>query len=349
MWAHQQLVEKYLDWDRVERRLLKHGNIGRRFSVEELREHAPPPYHCHYLAWRLGTWPENRGSEACFRLFDALIEKCSRLEGWGESERLGNPGYEVFWSHLWELQVAEALLRTESVDELVWLPKGPDLQVCINGRRCFVECYVYVKSFGAEQFIQDLLQQVDRRFRVEHMRGTPMTIPSNGRETFLDQLFRPLLSSGYVEGLREEASRRGRADVDIPDGACNLEAWLENPCVPRPIDQGNAHPDGMCFVKDVLQKAVMNKAERNALSEHRPNMVCINASLGGDYTVSSNTVLRLHERLPDRAVNDAAKDAVDAFAIFGNAGIDSCLRVSDGDFWYLARDDHPLGRTWRQP
>jgi hypothetical protein len=55
--AHRAIAERNLCWERVRDRLDRFEHIGKQFDIDELRKRSEsPPYHCHYMAWRLGTW-----------------------------------------------------------------------------------------------------------------------------------------------------------------------------------------------------------------------------------------------------------------------------------------------------
>src|SRR5262252_5138239 len=142
--AQQVLVERYISWDRVAQRLGRYEAIRRAFPLDLLHRHrATPPYYCHYMAWRLGTW----FNESLFARLDELLANAERLQGWsGERGLLENPDFAAFWALVWQLQVAEHLCEVGS--EVRWGNPGPDLSVLIDGRRLFVECYVFRKSFG---------------------------------------------------------------------------------------------------------------------------------------------------------------------------------------------------------
>jgi len=68
--AQKILVHKYIDWQRVEERLIRYKNIGSNYNIAEFKKSADkPPYYCHYLAWRLGTW----NNEDFFKYYDQLL------------------------------------------------------------------------------------------------------------------------------------------------------------------------------------------------------------------------------------------------------------------------------------
>ena len=66
------------------------------------------------------------------------------------------------------MQVAEYLSKVGK--DVRWSPKsgGPALPVEINGEYWFVECYCYSKSFGLYLFLEELLWEIDKGFRVRY-------------------------------------------------------------------------------------------------------------------------------------------------------------------------------------
>jgi len=59
--AQKTLVNRFLNWETVERRAARYPNIAEQFSIERLQRCSDrPPYYCHYMSWRLGTWHDER-------------------------------------------------------------------------------------------------------------------------------------------------------------------------------------------------------------------------------------------------------------------------------------------------
>lgn len=66
--AQQQLVNQRMNWTRVEDRLDRLHAIARAFPLDRLKAGGEsPPYYCHYMGWRLGTWSD----EAPFERLDS--------------------------------------------------------------------------------------------------------------------------------------------------------------------------------------------------------------------------------------------------------------------------------------
>jgi hypothetical protein len=99
----KELVEGLLSRPRIEERFHRYPEIAKHFR-REIRRHVKPPYYCHAMAWRLGTWH----SEHVFERVEQLLRGASALSGWSGEKGLCSDGdYGAFWSLLWQLQVAE--------------------------------------------------------------------------------------------------------------------------------------------------------------------------------------------------------------------------------------------------
>src|SRR2546426_6832947 len=77
MHSYQQFVQETIDWTRVRQRLSRFSHIGVAFPEATLRRFAAePPFYCHYMSWRLGTWSDDRP----FVLMDRSEEHTSELQ-----------------------------------------------------------------------------------------------------------------------------------------------------------------------------------------------------------------------------------------------------------------------------
>ena len=71
MHSYQQFVQETIDWTRVRQRLSRFSHIGVAFPEATLRRFAAePPFYCHYMSWRLGTWSDDRP----FVLMDEMLD-----------------------------------------------------------------------------------------------------------------------------------------------------------------------------------------------------------------------------------------------------------------------------------
>ena len=139
-------IHTLIDWNRVRRRLERYPAIRSAFPESTLKESSDkPPFYCHYMAWRLGTWD----TESHFANLESLLGQAKKLKNWEyEHSLLTNGAFGTFWSLVWQMQVA-ARLR-EVGDGVRWSEPsgGPDLSVRIRDERWFVECYSIQKSYG---------------------------------------------------------------------------------------------------------------------------------------------------------------------------------------------------------
>lgn len=341
--AQEELVTQNMDWSHVEAVLANYPNLGRFFTLEELQENQPPPYFCHYLAFRITKWREH-GGERYLELFDKLVAKGTETDGWNEY-RLSDASYDSYWTILWELQVADALQRHPDIGEVRWLPQGPDLQCCVDGAPCYVECYVYQKQYARLHYIEDLLQLLSPHFDVTHSISVRVCLPSDIR-SFFDNLFRPFAEdSFFLDRLKREARETGRAELDLPESVSNVRIALTDPETPAPPDSQNAHGAGaFCgegYVVNAVDEAVRNKKGKNSLECHRPNVIFINCLLARDYTADLAATLSFYGgELPDSGFAD--HDFVDAACFFAH-GVDRRLPLSEGNAVYEARSAHPFG------
>ena len=199
-------VHKLIDWDRVNHRLERYAAIRDAFSMEVLRAaEESPPYYCHYMAWRLGTWRAE--SEGCLANLDNLLDSAAELPNWENEESvLKNPEYATYWSLLWQLQVA-ARLRVVGRNVTWGGPDGgPDLSVDVNGQRWHVECNAKRKSYHRLQFLQECLSKILRTcVQVDYPRFSPMSLPGSGR--FLDPILEPYCGASRREEVVERSWR----------------------------------------------------------------------------------------------------------------------------------------------
>jgi hypothetical protein len=94
--TQRQLVHKFIDWEVVENRLNQFPAIGRAFPIKNLRaSQETPPYYCHYMAWRLGTWND----KLFFVRLDELLASAEKIPHWSsEKNLLTSTEFSEFWS-----------------------------------------------------------------------------------------------------------------------------------------------------------------------------------------------------------------------------------------------------------
>jgi hypothetical protein len=325
--TQRQLIYKFINWDIVEKRLQLFSAIGRAFPVKLLRSHQEtPPYYCHYMAWRLGTWE----SESLFARLDELLTGAEKLPCWsGETPLLKSPDFSDFWSLVWQLQVAE-YLRGIGTNVQWALSGGPDLSVQIESETWYVECYSYRKSFGLMLFIEELLRQVDRSIRVQYDLCMPFSLPTDGeRSEFLDRTLSNFTDPAYINDARAKALVQYPVLLH-PRGKNSLVVYMEGPDAEAytPGIVPSHTGDSQKYLDVVLSEAIRAKQNANRLATHRPNLVAINLSLSTDAQFVLNRAHDLKLSTPDAKLGPN----LDALAI-AVIGIDE--RLEHSRFWCI--------------
>lgn len=327
--AQKVFVERFLSWDRVRERLGRYQHIRRWYPLDLLQRHQDtPPYFCHYLSWRLGTWH----NEALFARLDELLGLAEPLQGWeGERSMLENPDFSVYWSLLWQLQMAE-YLSSIGIDVRCGNP-GPDLSVVVDGKRIFVECFVFRKSFGLRLFLEDVLGRISDDIKLDHDYCVQFSLPLNkATEAFLDDALRPFLDDAAIEALRRQAQQRYPVIVSRP--ASTLVIYLKGPDADRydPNILRFATGDPQKHLAVILPEALAQKAGANSLGNHRPNLVAVNYLLSTDAQVAATL-----RGLPASIV---LPDTIDGFAVAPGIGVDA--RVTREQLLLLATREPTL-------
>ena len=296
--AQRQFVHQLIDWKCVRRCCETYPAIGRAFPLETLKRGCEiPPYYCHYMAWRLGTWQD----EALFRRLEELLCCADALPDWkSEEPLLSNTDFGAFWSLVWQLQVAEYLCTVGS--DVRWAKSGPDSSVQVGGERWFVECYTYQKSFGLLNFLEEVLLRLDPEvLRTEYDRCLPFQLArGTGRTEFLDDILSPFLDPAYLANAKERAKQEYPV-VLYKHPSSSLYVYVEGDgvCTPGIVPNGGGNPEG--YLEVSLKEAVRAKRNSNALKNHHPNLVAVNYLLSEDYQLakSSRETLALPEDEPN--------------------------------------------------
>ena len=306
--AHREFVHRFVDWKLVDRRRTEYPAIGRAFDLNTLQKgREQPPYFCHYMAWRLGTWE----SEDLFARFNELLLHAESLPNWKhERPLLVSPEFADFWSLLWQLQVAEYLATIGS--EVQWAKSGPDLSVVVDNERWFVECFTPRKSFGLLLFLTELLERIDSAVRSEYDLCMPLQLPFGAeRVDFLDTVFAPFLNPSYITKAKTDARERYPVVLyDHPDSSLRIYVEGEgvDPYAPEVIPNRTGSPEG--YLKVALQEAANAKRNSNNLDRHRPNLVAVNYLLSIDFQLAESL-----RRTPSRLLDFEIDPAIDALAI----------------------------------
>jgi hypothetical protein len=333
--SHRTFIRKNLDWERVRDRIDRHKHIAELFPLHKLTKCSDkPPYYCHYLGWRLGTWQD----EEWFGLLDKVLEIAINLPGWDKRSRIPK-GCEFgnFWSFLWELQTAMFFadhlgLRTE------WLRAGPDIQVSFEAGKFFVECTTYHKSFGLEEFISELFRCISPEIGIEHPPFLQFSLPKNNEvDAFLDELFQPYLNSSFLPGKIHEAQFQSPVMLPVPSTAKNFYVYLENyHATNQDLDLkqklfGTGDPES--YMQTALKEIIHNKESANGLTRNRPNMLMVNFLLGNDWQIA--TALRPMQK-------PKLGETLDGILLTA-CGIDK-IPTLQNSFVYLRDNNHPMAR-----
>jgi hypothetical protein len=276
------LVDKFLNYEKVKERLSKYKHIGSQFSFEQLKKNSDEgPYFCHYLAWRLGTWVD----EDWLSFFDELLANGISMNNWStKKSQIINPEFDEFWSFIWELQVAHYFKRILNLN-VEWNKSGPDITVNTNLGPFYIECYVYKKSFGLINFIEELCKQIDIHLKVEHYFWLRTNLPKNSdREPFFDDLFQRFLNTeDILEKLK--AAQENYPVIIYKQNDIVIYAEGDDPTKydPAILDYQTGDPEK--YLNVAIKESIENKTknDRNNLSEYRPNLLAINFLLSPDF------------------------------------------------------------------
>jgi hypothetical protein len=315
--AHRLFVRQFIDEKLLEQRLSVYPAIKRAFDLDTLKGgFNKPPYYCHYMAWRLGTWE----SETMFARLEELFCLAELLPNW-EHERplLTSNDFADFWSLVWQLQVAEYL---NTIGEKVrWAKSGPDLSVLVDGEQWFVECYTYHKSFGLLLFLDALLKRIDPALHAEYDLCKPCSLPNNmEREEFLKTVFKPFHNPTYLVKAKSAAKKR-YPEVLYKHPDSSLSVYVDG-------EDSDAYTPGIIpnrvgipedYLNIALKEAAKAKQDSNSLAKCRPNLVAVNYLLSMDYQLATNL-----RGIASRSLDLKVSSNIDALAVSA-VGIDEHL------------------------
>jgi hypothetical protein len=292
--AQAAMVSRSLNWELVEERLKKFPKIGALFPSSRMKRYGDkPPYYCHYMAWRLGTW----STDYFFRRMETLLDVAMGLEGWNKKNNaiLWVTEYGGFWSLLWELQVASALHRSGLCVE--WTAQGPDLLLTTSWGKVYVECYVLQKRFTPVEYLETLLQCAHPSLRVEHTHCVPIDIPSSGGplDEFLDRTIRPFLNQTWIAELHRKSLTE---HVSIPvAGVTNLRICMKGDPL-RPAGSPFRSGDSAAYLEAVVRETLANKAKSNLPETCRPRILLANYLVSQDYQSSMHHAFYVPSAVP---------------------------------------------------
>lgn len=335
MSALKELVDRYLDWKLVERRLRLYKNINSHFPLQNLEQGNRSPYECHYMAWRLGTWK----NDSLLGRMDELLGFSSKLPGWENEFKdfKKDRRYETYWGLLWQMQVAEFLVGKGA--KVAWNASGPDLNVSVNGRQFWVECYAYQKSFGIESFLCELLMKIHPQIKVTHNFCQKFSIPQDQDLVGVLKKIVRLIDEGFIEQKIKQAEKEYPVYLETPKECANLKIYIEgsnsnnyNPGLNK--DETGSPSE---YWKVALGEAMKSKKDSNELRVHRPNVLAINYALSADFQLADWRRKDLSESL-----SVCLPDSIDA-AFFCVCGVDQrlCDIPTDG-IDYQGATNHPF-------
>jgi len=291
--AHKVIINNYLDWNLVQTRLNTYKNINDCFSLKQLQSCSEkPPYYCHYMGLRLGTWKH----ENWFSFFDNLLEIGKQIKGWQDKSKIPKGcDFDNFWSFIWELQVANLFFTYPDL-KLEWTKSGPDLQATIDHQDVYIECTTYHKSFGLEEFINELFMCISPDILVTHAPFMKFSLPKNNDEVriFLEELFSPFLDRSYLIAKIDEAKLHSPIILNSSSGEYNFYVYLENPDAPNlnlAQNQKLSSTGEPCnYLKTAISEGINNKVSTNAnnLLNFHPNLLMINYLLGVDWQLAKS-------------------------------------------------------------
>lgn len=306
--AHKIFIHKFLDWNKVQDRLKHYKHIANHYDIRYLKECSEkPPYYCHYLAWRLGTWR----NEKLFEFFDDLLAFSSSLKNWKSNKNLlRSYSFDDFWGLLWQLQVAKYFSRKKDIN-IEWMSSGPDLKITTGKEDIFIECYTYRKSFGIEEFIGEIFRHIHPNITVHHTRYIKFSLPKNSNlESFLNDIFVHYTDTEFLQAKVKEAEREWPVILPVPSGIDNLYIYLEGDDPDNYVAGDNACGDPENYLNISIREALNSKDLSNNLKNSHPNILAVNFLLGEDFQTAYDRQLYLGNPVPLLLQDNHPYDAV---------------------------------------
>ena len=276
--AQRQFVHQLIDWELIRSRCIRYPEIGRAFPLKTMKKRSEsPPYYCHYMSLRLGTWED----ESRFQRLEQLLCCAKELPNWKhEQPLLSSADFADFWSLVWQLQVAEHLCGVGT--DVCWTPKsgGPDLSAKIDNKRWYVECYAPRKSFGLLEYLREILEEHDSDVHAYYDRFLPFNLPQNSKRTqFIDEVLTRFLEPGCLAEAREDAEIEYPVVLyKHPESSLHIYVDGDN-CDAYTGILPNKTGEPKFYVECILEEAVTAKKCKNKLKNHRPNLLAVNYSL----------------------------------------------------------------------
>lgn len=332
--AHKTFIDRYINWKLVEERLSRYKHTEAAYPLKHLQDCSnKPPYYAHYFAWRLGTWKD----ESFFKFFDNLLAVGASMDNWGSNKNLlRSHKFDDFWGLIWQLQVAKFFVEKEDTC-VAWMKSGPDLKVTIKDKEFYVECYTYRKSFGLEEFVEELLQYIHPSIRVGHIPCSKFSLPKdNAIERFLDELFELYLNPAFLPTKLAEAEIEHPVKLASPKEIENFEVYLEGNNDSKYVAGENAIGHTEIYLNHAIQEALRNKELSNKLESHRPNLLAINYLLDQGFQIAYHRQIDLGKEVQVPNLGTII-DGV----LLAACGIGKDLSMGDGVF-LDTKKNHPI-------
>ena len=331
--AHKIFIHNFLDWNKVQDRLS-------RYDIKYLKECSDkPPYYCHYLAWRLGTWE----TESLFQFLDDLLALGSSLTNWKSNKNLlQSCNFDDFWGLVWQLQMAKYFSIKKNIN-IEWMSSGPDLKITTGKEDIFIECYTQRKSFGLEAFIQEIFEHIHPSIKVEHTPYIIFSLPKDSEiEKFLNTIFTPYIDSAFLKTKLKEVEKEYPVRLPVPEGAKNFNISLEGDDPDKYVSGNNACGDPENCLETFIREALGNKKSSNNLKIFHPNILAVNFLLGEDFQTAFSRQNYANNPVPLPFPNNHPYDGV-LLSICGINEIPTFERRSEKSFLWIKQDlKHPI-------
>lgn len=281
-------VNKFINWELIEKRLNQFKYLRKYFPISLLKKHShSKPYYCHYMSWRLGTWPDN--CDKTFQFIDDLLKESEKFHNWEKEKNLMNSNdFATFWGLLWQMQVGYYLKNILSFEEVCWNSNkkgGPDLVIKKDNLKYYVECYAFLKSYYIDNFLSELLTLINPKIGLKnqiYLKHRLLT--DNNISLFLDEILERLCDEVYLKRKIKEADDKYPVMIfNSPER--NLYIYIEGNNIekyaPNVLPTGGGDPN--LFAGHMVNEAIKNKSKSNKLRDCHPNFLMINFLISADF------------------------------------------------------------------
>lgn len=287
-------VHKYIDWNRIDRRLKKYKSIGSHWSLDELQGCSEkPPFYCHYISWILSTWEDDQLIE----FIDKLLYEASILQNWDDEKGfIKSSEYHIFYGLMWQMQVAVWLKNKQEISNLKWNKGGgPDLVFEYEGKEYNLECYIKNKSYSDELFVEEVLRLIDSRIKVKHqifMKHT-MKCP-NKDDNYFDNIFK-MIDEDFDPNSEKYFKKNPVIIYSSEDD--NIVVYFDNGrnhiYDPSVLPPGGGQPES--YINQMITESIKDKNDKNKLRHFRPNILAINFLLSSDLQMFTDFNIKIED------------------------------------------------------